>query len=62
MSVQELKRAVSQLEPRELEEFMQWAADDHFKKWDAQIEANLEPGRFDDLLETGRADVQAGRH
>ncbi|NJK44079.1 MAG: hypothetical protein HC933_07120 [Pleurocapsa sp. SU_196_0] len=61
MSVQELKRAVTQLEPAELEEFMQWAADDHFKLWDAEIEADLEAGKFDDLLETVRADATAGR-
>jgi hypothetical protein len=61
MSVQELKRAVTQLEPAQLEEFMQWAADYHFKKWDAEIEADLDAGRFDDLLETVRADVKAGR-
>jgi hypothetical protein len=61
MSVQELKRAVTQLEPAQLEEFMQWAADYYFKKWDAEIEADLEAGRFDDLLETVRADAKAGR-
>jgi hypothetical protein len=52
MSVQELKRAVTQLEPDQLAEFMTWAADYHFKQWDAQIETDLETGQLDDLLES----------
>jgi hypothetical protein len=59
MSVQELKRAVTQLESAQLEEFMQWAADYHFKLWDVEIEADLEGRKFDDLLETVRADATA---
>jgi hypothetical protein len=51
MSVQELKRAVTQLEPDQLEEFMIWAADYHFKQWDVRVEADLETGRLSDLLE-----------
>ena len=61
MSVQELKRAVTQLEATELEEFMLWAANYHFEQWDNEIKADLEAGRFDDLLADVRANIKAGR-
>jgi hypothetical protein len=35
MSVTDLKRAVTELEPLKLEDFLQWAADYQFQKWDA---------------------------
>ena len=60
MSVTDLKRAVTELEPLELEDFLHWAADYHFQKWDAQIETDLKAGRFDNLIESIRADVKAG--
>ena len=60
MSVTDLKRAVTELEPLELEDFLHWAADYHFQKWDAQIETDLKAGRFDDLIESIRKDVKAG--
>ncbi len=56
MSVTDLKRAVTKLGPLELEDFLQWAADYHFQKWDAQIEMDLKAGRFDDLIESIRSD------
>jgi hypothetical protein len=60
MSVTDLKRAVTELEPLELEDFLQWAADYHFQKWDAQIETDLKAGRFDDLIESIRIDTKVG--
>ena len=54
MSVTDLKQAVTQLEPLELEDFLQWSADYHFQKWDAQIATDLKAGRFDDLIESIR--------
>jgi hypothetical protein len=39
-------------EDADLEEFMQW---------DAEITADLEAGRFDDLMADVRADIKAGR-
>ena len=39
-------------EDADLEEFMQW---------DVEIKADLEAGRFDDLLADVRADIKAGR-
>ena len=39
---------------------MTWAADYHFRQWDAQIENDLEAGQLDDLLEALRADIKAG--
>ena len=60
MSVTDLKRAVTELEPLELEDFLQWAVDYHFQKWDTQIETDLKAGRFDDLIESIRIDAKAG--
>ena len=54
MSLTDLKRAMTELEPLELEDFLQWSADYHFQKWDAQIATDLKAGRFDDLIESIR--------
>ena len=61
MSVQELEEAVAALPPEELSRFSAWFDEYRADRWDEQIEADLESGRLDELIQEARDDIAAGR-
>ena len=61
MSVKELERAVSQLEPSDFKEFRRWIADYDMDLWDKQIESDSAEGRLDELINKAMEDYSAGR-
>lgn len=59
--VKELEERVQQLEPDQLAEFRAWFVAFDNGRWDAEIAADLESGKLDDLIEKATADRKAGR-
>jgi hypothetical protein len=60
MSVAEIELAITQLPTKEVAELMAWFQNYHEQVWDRQIEADLESGRFDNLLAKVDAEYEAG--
>ncbi len=60
MSLVELKENTKKLDNTELLEFARWIRELEADAWDAQIAADLEAGHFDALLESVKADIDAG--
>ncbi len=60
MSVQELKEAITKLEPDELSELERWIADYRFALWDEQIEEDIRAGRLDKIIEKAEREYRAG--
>ena len=61
MSVQEIERAITQLPLGELTELMKWLENHHHEKWDQQIEADLDSGRLDNLINQAETEYEAGK-
>lgn len=60
-SIQELERAIRELEPRELAEFRRRFAEYDASAWDEQIAEDADSGRLDSLIEEARRDQREGR-
>ena len=60
MSVRELEAAIRELPPRELAELANWFARYHNRKWEEQIERDLEAGRLETFLEVAEAEYESG--
>ncbi len=61
MSVKDLEKAVSSLQPSELKEFRNWFSDFDMAQWDRQIEEDSAAGRLDHLVEKAMEDYRAGK-
>ncbi|UFH52959.1 hypothetical protein [Spirosoma sp. KNUC1025] len=61
MSVQEIERAAKELSTDELDGLVTRLFDFFHERWDKQIEADAEAGRFDTLLDEVRDDIRQGR-
>jgi hypothetical protein len=55
------EKAVTQLSGDELAQFRQWFAEYDGDRWDAQIEADAETGKLDELAREALAEYEAGR-
>jgi mRNA-degrading endonuclease RelE of RelBE toxin-antitoxin system len=60
MSVQELERAVSQLNSTELEQFSSWFAEFKNRLWDDQFERDVQSGKLDKLAEQALESYRRG--
>jgi hypothetical protein len=60
MSLQEIENAITELPPGDVGELMSWLAEYHAQMWDRQIEADLESGRLDGLLEEVDREYEKG--
>jgi hypothetical protein len=49
--IEELEMAVTSLPEEEYSQFRQWFFDRDWEKWDREIEADVESGKLDFLLE-----------
>ena len=60
MSVKEIENAITELSTEDVAELSAWFADYQAKRWDEQIERDLDEGRLDALLEKVDAEYEAG--
>jgi hypothetical protein len=60
-NVEEIERAVERLEGADLARFRDWFARLEADRFDQIIEADIEAGKLDKLLEEALADLKAGR-
>lgn len=59
--VEQLEKRVEGLPPEELARFRAWFVEFDAQAWDRQIEADLESGKLDSLIDEAVADYRAGR-
>lgn len=60
MSLQEIEVAIENLDSKEVFQLSDWLIEYRNQLWDKQIEADLEAGRLDKLLEEVRAEIRQG--
>ena len=61
MSVGKIQCAIAELAPPELAELAVWFEEYHHRRWDEQIERDLDAGRLDTFLARAEAEYEAGR-
>lgn len=60
MSVTEIKAAITELSPEDLNKLITWLEDYHARAWDSQIESDLESGRLDSVLAEVDKEYESG--
>lgn len=60
MSVTEIKAAITELSPEDLNNLITWIEDYHARAWDAEIATDLESGRLDKVLAEVDKEYEAG--
>ena len=58
--VEQLKRAVSNLPPSELDAFREWYEAFEARRWDKQLEEDVQSGNLDALAAEAHAHYEAG--
>ena len=64
MSIQEIKEAVANMPPEEVDELAEWLDDyraQGFDAWDRQMRADAEAGKLDDMIRRAKEEHRAGR-
>jgi len=61
MSVEEIKTAISELSPDDLEQLANWFAEFQAALWDQQLEADVKAGKLDELARRAKKDFAAGK-
>jgi hypothetical protein len=61
MSIQEIEKAIKQLDKRQLARFRRWFEDYDAKSWDEQFEREVKAGKLDHLASKALADLKAGK-
>ena len=59
--VEEIERAVSELDSEQLAAFRRWFVEFDAEAWDRQLEEDIASGRLDKLGEEAIADLREGR-
>ena len=60
MTIQEIERAIAELNPRELARFRQWFEEFDAQVWDEQFERDAKSGKLDKLAEKAINEYRAG--
>lgn len=60
MSVTEIKAAISELSPEDLNNLITWLEEYHASAWDSEIESDLDSGRMDTVLAEVDKEYDAG--
>ena len=60
-TVQEIKKAVRRLSPKDLAAFCGWFAEFDASIWDRQLEEDVAAGRLEQLAEEALQDLREGR-
>jgi hypothetical protein len=58
--VEQIKKAVLNLPPPELEAFREWYEDLEAQEWDRQLEEDIQSGKLDELAQEALADFELG--
>jgi hypothetical protein len=61
MSVQEIEKAITELQGEELSQLISWFEEYQADLWDKQIEADASAGLLKSLADTAKADYETGR-
>jgi hypothetical protein len=61
MTVKDIEKAITQLQPSEVFELATWLNEFEEKLWDKQIEADARSGRLDSFIDQAKADHTAGK-
>ena len=61
MSVQEIEKAITELQGEELSQLITWFEEYQADLWDKQIEKDSLSRRLDSLADKAKADYEAGR-
>lgn len=61
MTIQEIERAIAELDHRELARFRAWFEEFDAQAWDEQFENDARSGRLDKLADRAIADFRAGK-
>ena len=59
-NLRDIEKAIDQLAPHDYEELLRWM-DERPQPIDLQLEADLNAGRMDELIDRAVSDYQAGR-
>ena len=59
--VESLQQQIQELSPEELAELRDWFLELDWKRWDAQLERDVQAGRLDDLTNQALRDHAAGK-
>jgi hypothetical protein len=60
-TVEQIEEAVRKLSPQERVVFRAWFAAYDAEEWDRQLEADVEAGRLDWLIDEAKRDLREGR-
>lgn len=61
MDIADIERAIKQLPPDELAQFAEWFEEFMAQAWNRQIEADVQSGRLDALIQEAEQEFGAGR-
>jgi hypothetical protein len=61
MSIQDLKQAVTQLPPKDLERFREWFEEFDAQVWDRQFASDAETGKLDKIAEQAINEYRTGK-
>ncbi len=59
--IEQLEKTVSNLSPKDLEQFRAWFLEFDARAWDKQIERDLKAGKLDRLITEARAELEQGK-
>lgn len=60
-TIQEIKSAIFQLSPKQLDAFREWFDEFYAKLWDEQFEADVVSSKLDELANQAISDFHAGK-
>ena len=60
MQVEQMQREIEALPARDYTRLRQWFAEQDWRQWDSQLEADVAAGKLDFLLEEARAAKEQG--
>lgn len=60
-TIQEIEQAISRLTERDLARFRAWFEEFDARRWDRQIELDVESGKLDDFAAQAISDFKAGK-
>ena len=61
MTIQEIERAIAELNPRELARFRQWFEEFDAQVWDEQFERDAKSGKLDKFANKAINDFRTGK-
>ena len=60
MTIQQIESAILDLQPNEFRQVVEWLLDLDYQRWDEQLEADVENGELDVLVQEAIYDFENG--